>query len=138
MRVAQRTDYALRSLTLLAMQEPGSVVPAGELADALNLPRRFVEQQLSELSRTGIVESVRGARGGYRLAAPAGAIAVSTVVSALQGVVLDVPRVKGSAVSETWASAAAALEASLSSVTLADLARRQTELNAEFVEMYYI
>jgi Rrf2 family protein len=138
MRVPQRTDYALRALTLLAMQPEGEVVPAGELAESLVLPRRFVEQQLSELSRSGIVTSVRGARGGYRLAQPASSISVGAVVSALQGIVLDVPRVQRSAVSEMWANTALALEAELSSETLADLARRQSAIDAESAGMYYI
>lgn len=138
MRVAQRTDYAVRALTLLAMRPFGTVVPAGEIANTLALPRRFVEQQLADLARNDIVQSVRGARGGYRLGRPAEEIDLATVVTALQGDVLDVPKVTDSAVSEAWALAARALEEALSSVTLGYLAERQREMESGSAQMYYI
>lgn len=138
MRVPQRTDHALRALTLLAEKPAGSVVPAGELAVTLSLPRRFVEQQLADLARANIVVSVRGARGGYRLSRAASAINVAEVVAALQGDILDIPRTTSSAVSEMWATAAGALEDALSSVTLQQLADRQRELESERSVMYYI
>lgn len=138
MRVSQRTDYALRALVLLSLQHEGAVIAAGTLAQRLTLPRRFVEQQLSELARAGIVRSSRGAGGGYSLTRAAVDITVEQVVSALQGEVLDVPRVKGSSVSEMWSDAARSLSDALTSVTLADLADRQREIDAAAEPMYYI
>ena len=49
MRVPQRLDYALRALVLLALQPEGEYIAAGDLADHLGLPRRFVEQQVTAL-----------------------------------------------------------------------------------------
>jgi Rrf2 family protein len=138
MRVTQRLDYALRALVLLAAQPPGTHTAAGQLADDLGLPRRVVEQQISELARAGIVESRRGARGGCALARPADQITVRDVVDALQGVTLDVPHVSGSAVSEMWAGAAKAFSSHLGSVSIADLSVRQRALDAGAAPMYYI
>jgi Rrf2 family protein len=137
-RVSQRLDYSLRGLTALAMQEPGTYVAAGEIANALGLPRRFVEQQFTALARSGIVECRRGAGGGCALLRPAGEITVAEIVRAVQRVVIDVPQVTGSAVSEMWASASGSLELSLEATTLADLAARQRELDARAAAMYYI
>ena len=92
MRVTQRLDYALRALVLLAAQPAGAPVAAGQLADQLGLPRRVVEQQISELARAGIVLSRRGARGGCALARPADQITVRDVVDALPLPNLDLVR----------------------------------------------
>lgn len=138
MRVSQRLDYALRALTAIAALPPGTSVAAGDIADRLGLPRRFVEQQITVLAKSGLVTSQRGARGGCALGRPASEITVAEVVEALQGSVLDVPSVTDSAVSEMWARAARDLREALASTTLADLAARQRELDASRVAMYHI
>lgn len=138
MRVAQRLDYALRAAILLAEQPEGSWVVAGELAEHLQLPRRFVEQQVSALARGGVVACRRGAIGGCALSRPADEITVRDVVLALHGEVLDVPHQTASASAEVWKQASEALEGFLGSVTLAELAARQCELDASCGPMYYI
>jgi len=138
MRVSQRLDYAMRALVLLATQPPGEHVAAGDLADRLGLPRRFVEQQVTALSRAGIVRCRRGATGGCVLSRQADEITVRDVVEALEGDVLDVPRQAGSATAEVWLAAAGALAETLDAVDLATVARRQRELDADTTPMYYI
>lgn len=138
MRVSQRLDYTVRALTSLAARPQGQFVAAGDIADELVLPRRFVEQQFTLLARAGIVECRRGAGGGCALARPAESVTVADVVRALQRAILDVPHVTGSAVSEMWMAASDELEATLSRTTLADLAARQADLDAQAAAMYYI
>jgi Rrf2 family protein len=138
MRVSQRLDYTVRGLTALAMKAPGEFVAAGDLADDLGLPRRFVEQQFTVLARAGIVECRRGAGGGCALAKDPALISVADVVRALQRAVIDVPHVTGSAVSEMWSRASGALETALQGVTLAELAEQQRRIDAEAAPMYYI
>ena len=138
MRVPQSLDYALRALVLLALQPDGDYIAAGELADHLGLPRRFVEQQITALSRVGIVRCRRGASGGCSLAHPAREISVFDVVEAIQGEVLDVPRVTGSAASALWQDAADELAGYLKSVPLEALAQRQRDLDGAAASMYWI
>lgn len=138
MRVSQRLDYALRALTLLADQRPDAWVAAGELADRLRLPRRFLEQQISTLARAGIVQCRRGAAGGCSLARAAEDISVREVVLALDGEILDVPHQRDSASAELWQQVSFALADLLGGFTLADLAARQRELDASSAPMYYI
>ena len=138
MRVSTRLDYALRALVALAERPPGSRIAAGAVADAMGLPRRFVEQQLTVLARESLVDCRRGAGGGCALARPADQISVGEVVRALQGAVLDVPHTTGSAVTEMWGRAAETLEVGLDGVTLADLASRQIAMDAELAPVYYI
>jgi Rrf2 family protein len=138
MRVSQRLDYALRALTAIAALPPGRAVAAGEVADRLGLPRRFVEQQITVLAKAGLVVSQRGARGGCALGRPASEISVAEVVEALQGSVLDVPSVSDSAVSEMWSTAARGLRDLLESTSLGDLAERQRQIDGSRIPMYHI
>jgi len=138
MRVSQRVDYALRALVLLAMQPEGAHVAAGDLADRLNLPRRFVEQQMTALARAGVVTCRRGASGGCALTRKPTQISVRDVVLALDGEVLDVPQRSDSAAAEVWQAAAESLSDSLAGVDLASVAKRQREIDAAASPMYYI
>ena len=138
MRVSQRLDYALRALVVLAMQPPGTFVAAGDLAERLNLPRRFVEQQITELARAGVVTCRRGSSGGCALARAAENISVADVAAALHGAILDVPQLAGSAATEVWREAATTLGDHLADVDLAQIAARQRELDSAAAPMYYI
>ena len=138
MRVPQSLDYALRALVLLALQPVGDYVAAGELANHLGLPRRFVEQQVSALSRAGIVRCKRGASGGCELNRPAREITVLDVVEAVQGDVLDVPHVTGSSTSVLWEETVDHLGGFLASVSLEDLAERQRAIDGAAASMYWI
>ncbi len=138
MRVSQRSDYALRALVLLAMQPEGTYVAAGDLADRLMLPRRFVEQQITALARAGIVVCRRGAGGGCALTGPAEGFTVHDVVSALEGVVIDVPRQQDSAVADVWRRLAVSADDYLASVTIADLAEGQRGIDARSAPVYHI
>lgn len=138
MRVSQRLDYALRGLTALAAEPQGTPVVAGELADRLGLPRRFLEQQFTAIAKRGLLTCQRGANGGCALAKPADEVTVGEIVRALQGQVLDVPHVTGTASSEMWATVASELAAVVDRVTLADLAERQAQMDQGVVPMYYI
>lgn len=84
MRVTTWTEYSLIiSLHLARRAGPGTdPVAARELADAERLPADYVEQILLRLRRAGLVESVRGAKGGYYLARDPSTISVRDVMSA--------------------------------------------------------
>jgi Rrf2 family protein len=84
MRVTTWTEYSLIiSLHLAKRGRTGSgPVAARELADTERLPADYVEQILLRLRRAGLVESVRGAKGGYFLAKQPAAISVLDVMSA--------------------------------------------------------
>jgi Rrf2 family transcriptional regulator, iron-sulfur cluster assembly transcription factor len=84
MRVTTWTEYSLIiSLHLAKRGRTGnSPVAARELADVEKLPADYVEQILLRLRRAGLVESVRGAKGGYLLARQPSAISVRDVMTA--------------------------------------------------------
>ena len=84
MRVTTWTEYSLIISLHLARRGRGvnEPVAARELADAERLPADYVEQILLRLRRAGLVESVRGAKGGYYLARDPSAISVRDVMTA--------------------------------------------------------
>jgi len=83
MLFSRATGYALRALAILP--EDGSYRLAQVLAQELDIPGPFLAKILQTLAQKGILESVRGPRGGFRLARPAEEIAVGQVVEALEG-----------------------------------------------------
>ena len=84
MRVTTWTEYSLIIVLNLAKRARagGGPVAARELAEAERLPADYIEQILLRLRRAGLVESVRGARGGYLLARNPTAISVRDVMTA--------------------------------------------------------
>lgn len=82
MRVTTWTEYSLIISLHLAKRGGTGPVAARELADAEKLPADYVEQILLRLRRAGLVESVRGAKGGYLLARNPAEISVRDVMTA--------------------------------------------------------
>ncbi len=85
MQISAKTDYALRALCLLAVQEADAAVKADEIALAQGIPRSFLDGILLDLRRAGLVASRRGPGGGHRLARPAFSVTVADVVRAMEG-----------------------------------------------------
>jgi Rrf2 family protein len=87
MKLSKRGEYALRSLINLgiAAKVGRSLVRVTELAKAEDMPVKFLEQVMQQLREAGFVASERGKHGGYRLAKPAGKIAIGQVVRLIDG-----------------------------------------------------
>ncbi len=142
MRVSAKADYALRAAIELAAHEGERPLKGERIAQAQEIPLKFLENILVELRRAGIVTSRRGAEGGYLLARPADEVTVADVVRAVEGPIANVRgrgpetvEYSGSAerLREVWIAVRANLRAVLEHVTLADLASGQ--LPEEVVEL---
>ncbi len=77
--------YGLKALVHLAALPPGESAGAREIADASNVPKKFLDVILGELRTAGIVYSKKGPRGGYTLALAPTDIKVGYVIRALDG-----------------------------------------------------
>jgi len=84
LQLTKRTEYGLIALTHLA-QHPGEIVSSSAIAEQYPVPRRLLAEVLKDLQRAGIVQSTRGANGGYELARQASEISVGEVVAHLEG-----------------------------------------------------
>ena len=130
MRVSAKVDYALRACAELAAAGAGPV--KGErLAQAQEIPLKFLENILLDLKHAGLVASQRGAEGGYWLAQPAGEIAVADVIRAVEGPIANVRGMRpeqveysgpAAALREVWIAVRANLRSVLETTSLADLA----------------
>lgn len=83
-KIGKMTDYAMLIMSQMA-KEPDAVLSATSLADVLYLNAPTVSKILKILSDAGLVSSIRGADGGYRLARPAADIKVVNVITAMEG-----------------------------------------------------
>ena len=84
MRVSAKTDYAVRALLELAVGGEGPV-KAERLAQAQEIPLKFLENILTDLRHAGIVRAQRGAEGGYWLARDPAAVTLGEVIRAVDG-----------------------------------------------------
>ena len=132
MRTTAKADYAVRAAVELAAVGTGDPVKAEQIAEAQSIPLNFLENILAELRRAGIVESRRGAAGGYLLARPAEEITLADVIRAVEGPLAnvrgsspDLLEYEGSAerLRDVWVALRASVRAVLEQVTLADVAK---------------
>ena len=132
MRISAKVDYALRALAELSALEAESerAVTRDQMASAQDIPIAFLENILLELKRGGIVRSVRGQQGGFRLARSADAISVADVIRTLEGPLASVRGMRpdeleygGAAATlpTVWIALRARLREVLEGVTMADL-----------------
>jgi len=86
LRISQKLEYAMRAMIELSLRrDGGGLVPAREIAEAQQVPLRFLEQQLGALHKAGLVESFRGAGGGCRIAGDPGDIRIADIADAIEG-----------------------------------------------------
>jgi Rrf2 family protein len=85
MMFSTRAEYGVRVMVELARRGGDEPVSLAEIADGDGLPLAYLEHLAARLRKAGLVESRRGARGGYMLARPAKEITMAEVVEALEG-----------------------------------------------------
>jgi Rrf2 family transcriptional regulator, cysteine metabolism repressor len=88
MMFSTKAEYGVRVMAHLAREGDGPApapIPLGSIADAEGLPLAYLEHLVQRLRRAELVDSRRGAHGGYSLARPAEEISMAEVVAALEG-----------------------------------------------------
>ena len=130
LRLSKLTDYAVVVLVRLSRADEVQTSPG--IAAATGIPEPTVAKVLKALAGAGLVASQRGARGGYRLTRPLGAIAVSDVIAAIDGPIALTACVEGSSehcgveqlcsMRGNWNRVNRAIRDALEDVTLADMA----------------
>jgi len=82
-KLSTKGRYAMVALVDIALQPEGCVVTLGEVSRRQDISLPYLEQLFVKLRRAGLVASVRGPGGGYRLARPAPEIRVAEVLAAV-------------------------------------------------------
>jgi len=85
MKISQKGLYALQAMMMLARHHQQGAIKIRDIAYEEALPEKFLELILLELKNARMVDSVRGAKGGYRLRREPSAIALSEIVRLIDG-----------------------------------------------------
>ena len=132
LRVSRLTDYATLVMSCLAAQ-PDTVSSAAQVAEMARLEAPTASKLLKLLGHAGLVESFRGASGGYRLARPPESISVAEVVEAVEGPIGMTDCGNGSCDREpycgvrvNWQRINSAITDALRSVSIAEMAGSRT------------
>ena len=136
LRVSTRGEYGVRLMVDLGRHyggKPRSLTEIGE-AEGLDTPKvQYLEQLVRCLREEGLVESTRGAHGGYRLSRPPEQMRMSDILRALEGPIAPMicategemeilcDRLDGCSTKFLWAQVRDAVVATLEAMTLADL-----------------
>jgi len=89
-KLSARVEYGVRAMAVLAFHYREGAVPLREIAHKESISYQFLEQIFPGLRRAGLIESMRGVRGGYLLARPPAEIKVGDIVRAVEGPIAPV------------------------------------------------
>lgn len=138
MRVTTWSEYSLIISLHLARRGGSRPVTARDISESERLPGDYVEQILLRLRRAGLVESVRGARGGYLLARDPARISVYDVMTACDHQTLDIKcdahpvddtrcgPGKGCSIRPVWLALRNRIDEFLKGITVADLLQEES------------
>lgn len=85
MKLSTKGRYGLRAVLDLALHCETEAVALSSIAERQNISISYLEQLIAKLKKAGIVDSIRGAQGGYILKKPCGQISVGDILRALEG-----------------------------------------------------
>ncbi len=85
MKISKKGEYALRALSCLVRRRGEGPVPIREIAREEQIPKKFLEAILLELRKAGLIESVRGPAGGYRLLKDPRTVSLARVIRMIDG-----------------------------------------------------
>lgn len=135
LRVSTRGEYGVRLMVYLARHygaRPCSLTEISQ-SEGLELQQQYLEQLVRALRQQGLVESTRGAHGGYRLSRPPETMRMSEVIRALEGPIAPMicategemeiicDRLGACSTHFLWAKVRDAVAQTLDAISLADL-----------------
>lgn len=133
MKVSARGEYGVRAMVALAKNHGQGPMSIAAMAKASSVPMPYLEQLIGPLRRAGLVESKRGARGGYQLTRHPRDVGVGEVYRIMEGPIAPMecvsedvseqtcPLIEGCETRPVWMRMRDAIVVSLDSTSLADL-----------------
>ena len=131
MKISAKEQHGLRAMAELAARHGQGPVPLSEVAEAQEISRDYLEQIVPDLRAAGLVQSTRGAHGGYELARAPKSITVGQILRALDGDILPLrclsaeqercDRSPTCAARTVWTKVHTRVSETLDEMTLADL-----------------
>ncbi len=133
MKVSSRGEYGVRAMVALARHYGDGPMSIAAVAKDSSVPSAYLEQLIGPLRRAGLVESKRGAQGGYQLTRSPDLVRVGEVYRVMEGPVAPMdcvsedpadqtcPLIEGCETRPVWLAVRDSIAATLDSMTLADL-----------------
>jgi Rrf2 family cysteine metabolism transcriptional repressor len=133
MKISSRGEYGVRAMVALAKNYGSGPMSVAAVAKASSVPPTYLEQLIGPLRKAGLVESKRGAQGGYVLSRPPSTIRVGEVYRVMEGPVAPMecvsedpadqtcPLIEGCETRPVWLKVRNSIVEALDSTTLADL-----------------
>lgn len=139
MKISTKGRYALRLMLDLALNEKEDLVRVKDIADRQQISEKYLEQIISSLKKAGMVKSLRGAQGGYRLTREPEEYTVGAILRITEGgmapvACLDDPknlceRAGGCVSLRVWEMLDEAIRGVIDHVTLRDMVQWEMEKN---------
>ncbi|WP_169979562.1 RrF2 family transcriptional regulator [Tautonia rosea] len=128
MKLSAKAEYACLAMLALARHRPDEPpMRIREIAESQGIPERYLVQILLHLKGAGLVSSVRGASGGYRLTKSPDRISIGEVLLAIDGPEephREPQAPEARALASVWEEIRRAEQSVLERITLADVAER--------------
>ena len=139
MKISTKGRYALRMLLDLSLHQEEGYISLKEIAERQQISKKYLEQIVPMLNRSGILRTNRGNKGGYMLAKPANALTVGEILRATEGSlapvacleydVNDCPRAEECATLYIWEGLYKAVQDYLDGITLQDILNHNSGLD---------
>src|SRR3989337_706699 len=147
MRFSVKSEYAVIAILDIALHADKGPIHVRAIANRQAIPVRFLEQVMASLKKAGLVESIRGAQGGYVLSRDPKTINVAQIVEAIEGPItpMDHPagipeyrhlQMNGYIIKGIWEDVRKAISNVLSAVSIEDMCKRKRD--QERPVMYHI
>jgi Rrf2 family cysteine metabolism transcriptional repressor len=149
MKISTKGRYGLRAIIDLAINSAGDHVALYSIAQRQGISENYLEQMFSTLRKAGLVKSVKGAQGGYTLAAKPSEITIGTVLRVLEGnlSIIDEEAEVGDSdsislqrcIKETlWDKINESINEVVDSITIEDIVNEYNKRSGNLPHMFYI
>ncbi|AFS78340.1 transcriptional regulator BadM/Rrf2 family [Gottschalkia acidurici 9a] len=148
MRLSTKGRYGLKAMFELALHYGEGPIPLKNVADNQRISEHYLEQLIAVLRKNGLVNSVRGAQGGYMLVDSPNKITVGSIIRALEGdiapsdcVIEDsnvCDRESKCVTKSVWIRIRDSINDVIDSITLQDMVEDYIEMNSDSEYMYFI
>lgn len=148
MRLSTKGRYGVRALFDLALHSGDEAIALKSVAQRENISEKYLEHLFASLKKSGLIQSVRGAQGGYRLARPPEEITLGDIIRVLEGPIAptdcvldgggnDCDRSDRCVMRSIWCRVRDEINGILDSITLADIVEEEKKASGEGY-MFYI
>ena len=148
MKISTKGRYGLRAMLDLSVYSAGDHISLKSIAERQNISEGYLEQVFSNLRKAGLINSIKGAQGGYALADKPANITVGAVLRALEGnlSVIDEKsmeektndKIEECIREKVWSAINSGIGMVVDSITLEDLTNEYKKMTSNEAYMYYI